>query len=170
MNASISPRANICIDSATGRVTQSTSRRGSSPTWASMLARKMCRPDPRAETATRFPFKSRRERMRSLPNSSKHPMWMPASIVNCSPASSRVTSDGTGVMLKSASPLATALTPSMPVAFFTCSWVKPSPLSNSWAGIRVVPVQISAGSITRILSVSGGGSAAIACAPAREGR
>ena len=70
---SIFPSVNRRMASAAGFSIQSISFRGSRPTCAAMLAVKRCRAEPSVVTATFLPLKSRIERMRSLPNSSKHP-------------------------------------------------------------------------------------------------
>ena len=56
-----------------------------------MLAMKVIGPARSSGTATVFPFRSRTARTRSVPNSSKQPMWPPAKITIGSPASSRMT-------------------------------------------------------------------------------
>jgi hypothetical protein len=169
MNASMSPLANIAMASGTGRVTQSMSRPGSSPTCFTMEARKMCRPEPSALTATFLPFRSRSDRTRSLPNSSKHPTWIPARMTSGSSASSCVMIAGAAATVRSASPFAMARLDSTPLAVFTGrTSVKPSARSNACATIRGAPEQISPCSMRRILVVSGPGSApSVASKPPR---
>jgi len=126
MKASISPRA---TSASTPQQVVLPSRRLAVGRARHVRAcwRKDMLPDPSAETATRLPSSrgasdavGAEQLEASDVNAGEH--------VNCSPASTRVTRDGTGVMLK------LSLAPSDGVdaidaggLFTACSWVKPSP-------------------------------------------
>jgi hypothetical protein len=132
-----------------------------------MLARKTCWPEPNSEMATVFPFKSRIERTRSVPNSSQQPMWTPAMQTIGSPASTRSSNGPENTRLISASPEARAFeTPAPPVVGTYWTSVNPSPPRNSSA--RYSGAAQRAGlRISLIFVVSGGGSAATrpGCSP-----
>jgi hypothetical protein len=94
--------------SADGRSTKVTSLRGSRPTCASMLATKTWCVKPSSTTAIVLPLRSRIERIRSVPKSSKHPMWPPDTMTMGAPASIRMIKGATNVRSMSMWPAASA--------------------------------------------------------------
>ena len=86
--------------------TQLISRRGSRPTYVAMALRKTCAAVPSVLTATFFPLRSRIDRTRSVPTSSKHPTCPPAKITAGSPSSSPMRFGPTKFMPRSTVPAA----------------------------------------------------------------
>src|SRR5712692_3142925 len=88
---------------------------------------------PQTEHAV-FPLRSLMVRTRSLPNSSKHPGWTPASITVGSPASTWMRNGAAKAILMSASPALSALyTPAPPGSLRCRTSSNPSPLKSSAA-------------------------------------
>src|SRR5215470_14620581 len=166
MKASISPSAKSRIDLSTGSVTHWMSRRGSRPTCPAMTERKMWRPDVNRVTATCLSLRSRIDRTRSLPNSSKHPMWSPDRMTIGSPASRPARCRPTNPPIKSVAPVAARLMsscPPVPCTYWTS--VNPSPRSSSSSATYSGARQTSGLRMSLTLVVSSGGWAATGRGP-----